>query len=88
MLRSVFQGDAPGLNLDNLKVAEGLVDGDGICPLRCLVLQDSACRRFAVGYRSEKFVGDFIFRGRSPAKWTEQIIVDNYLIEVVAHRVL
>ena len=88
MLRSVFQGDAPGLNLSDLKVAEGLIDGDGICPLRDFVLQDSACLRFAVGYRSEKFVGDFIFRGRSPAKWTEQIIVDNYLIEVVVHRVL
>lgn len=88
MLISFFEGNSPGLDLGNLKVAEGLADGDGICPLRCLVLQDSPRGPFAVGERSEQPIGGFVFGGWFPAEWAEQVILDNYSIEVGIHRVL
>lgn len=88
MLISFFEGNSPGLDFGNLKVAEGLADGYGICPLRCLVLQDSPRGPFAVGERSQEPIGGFVFGGWFPAEWTEQVIVDNYPIEVGIHRVL
>ena len=88
MLISFFQGNSPGLDLGNLKVAEGLAGGDGICPLRCLVLQDSPRGPFAVGECSQEPIGGFVFRGWFPAEWAEQVILDNYSIEVGIHRVL
>lgn len=88
MLISFFQGNSPGLDLGNLKVAEGLAGGDGICPLRCLVLQDSPRGPFAVGERSEQPIGGFVFGGWFPAEWAEQVIINNDLIEFVVHGVL
>ena len=88
MLISFFEANSPGLDLGDLKVVEFLADRDGICPLRCLVLKDSACRCFAVGERSEQPIGGFVVPGRFPSEWTEEVIVDNDPIEVGIQRVL
>ncbi len=48
MLISVFQCHAPRLDIGNLKVAEGVTDGDDVRPSRCAVLQDGPRGRIAI----------------------------------------